>query len=150
MEIASILSLSYSLTLFFWMDHLLPCWRNLAYDNTLKFILFHKCRFGSRVYILEGIIWCLLVFHVELNHNANCEKKRTNLSIFLVKALRYIRQIAQETSGEVVYGLGRQPAVLRTFSQRLTRWLYNNITIFSFCFPFLSDFSITLFIFKFD
>ncbi|KAL7226026.1 hypothetical protein ACSBR1_021215 [Camellia fascicularis] len=27
----------------------------------------------------------------------------------------------EETSGEVVYGLGRQPAVLRTFSQRLNR-----------------------------
>ncbi|KAK7261349.1 hypothetical protein RIF29_27658 [Crotalaria pallida] len=38
-----------------------------------------------------------------------------------VAALRYIRQIAQETSGEVVYGSGRQPAVLRTFSQRLSR-----------------------------
>ncbi|GLU02492.1 hypothetical protein SLE2022_197410 [Rubroshorea leprosula] len=38
-----------------------------------------------------------------------------------IAALRYIRQIAQETSGEVVYSLGRQPAVLRTFSQRLNR-----------------------------
>ncbi|XAR59972.1 hypothetical protein NMG60_11033174 [Bertholletia excelsa] len=38
-----------------------------------------------------------------------------------IAALRYVRQIAQETSGEVVYGLGRQPAVLRTFSQRLSR-----------------------------
>jgi len=38
---------------------------------------------------------------------------------YSVKALRHIRQIAQETSGEIVYALGRQPAVLRTFSQRL-------------------------------
>ncbi|XP_010535608.1 PREDICTED: homeobox-leucine zipper protein REVOLUTA [Tarenaya hassleriana] len=38
-----------------------------------------------------------------------------------IAALRYIRQIAQETNGEVVYGLGRQPAVLRAFSQRLSR-----------------------------
>ncbi|GFZ17904.1 homeobox-leucine zipper family protein [Actinidia rufa] len=38
-----------------------------------------------------------------------------------IASLRYIRQIAQETSGEVVYGMGRQPAVLRTFSQRLSR-----------------------------
>ncbi|KAF8069798.1 hypothetical protein N665_1134s0008 [Sinapis alba] len=38
-----------------------------------------------------------------------------------VAALRYIRQVAHETNGEVVYGLGRQPAVLRTFSQRLSR-----------------------------
>ncbi|KAL0713566.1 hypothetical protein Bca4012_020544 [Brassica carinata] len=38
-----------------------------------------------------------------------------------IAALRYIRQVAHETNGEVVYGLGRQPAVLRTFSQRLSR-----------------------------
>ncbi|CAH8357154.1 unnamed protein product, partial [Eruca vesicaria subsp. sativa] len=38
-----------------------------------------------------------------------------------IAALRYIRQVAHETNGEVVYGLGRQPAVLRTFSQRLRR-----------------------------
>ncbi|EOA12902.1 hypothetical protein CARUB_v10025876mg [Capsella rubella] len=38
-----------------------------------------------------------------------------------ISALRYIRQLAQESNGEVVYGLGRQPAVLRTFSQRLSR-----------------------------
>ncbi|EPS63713.1 hypothetical protein M569_11070, partial [Genlisea aurea] len=36
-------------------------------------------------------------------------------------ALKYIRQVAQESSGEVVYSIGRQPAVLRTFSQRLSR-----------------------------
>lgn len=38
-----------------------------------------------------------------------------------IAALHYIRQVAQETSGEVVYRLGRQPVVLRTFSQRLSR-----------------------------
>ncbi|XP_073005994.1 homeobox-leucine zipper protein HOX32 isoform X1 [Typha latifolia] len=38
-----------------------------------------------------------------------------------IAALRHIRQIAQESSGEVPYGGGRQPAVLRTFSQRLSR-----------------------------
>ncbi|KAL5577386.1 hypothetical protein UlMin_019085 [Ulmus minor] len=36
-------------------------------------------------------------------------------------ALRHIRQIAQETSGEIQYSGGRQPAVLRTLSQRLCR-----------------------------
>ncbi|KAG1353907.1 homeobox-leucine zipper protein HOX9 [Cocos nucifera] len=36
-------------------------------------------------------------------------------------ALHHVRQIAQEINGEVVYTLGRQPAVLRTFSQRLSR-----------------------------
>ncbi|KAL0721096.1 hypothetical protein Bca4012_035695 [Brassica carinata] len=38
-----------------------------------------------------------------------------------VAALRHVRQIAQETGGEVQYGGGRQPAVLRTFSQKLCR-----------------------------
>ncbi|KAH1134791.1 hypothetical protein GLYMA_05G166400v4 [Glycine max] len=36
-------------------------------------------------------------------------------------ALRHARQIAQESSGDVHYGGGRQPAVLRTFSQRLCK-----------------------------
>uniref|UniRef100_A0ACD5ZY60 Uncharacterized protein n=1 Tax=Avena sativa TaxID=4498 RepID=A0ACD5ZY60_AVESA len=38
-----------------------------------------------------------------------------------IAALRHIRQIAHESSGEIPYGAGRQPAVLRTFSQRLSR-----------------------------
>ncbi|XP_062204308.1 homeobox-leucine zipper protein HOX33 isoform X2 [Phragmites australis] len=37
-----------------------------------------------------------------------------------VAAFRHIRQIAHESSGEIPYA-GRQPAVLRTFSQRLSR-----------------------------
>nr|GMD17577.1 homeobox-leucine zipper protein REVOLUTA [Ipomoea batatas] len=48
-----------------------------------------------------------------------------------IAALRYIRQIAQETSGEVVYSLGRQPAVLRTFSQRLNRGFNDAINGFN-------------------
>uniref|UniRef100_A0A7N0RFV9 Uncharacterized protein n=1 Tax=Kalanchoe fedtschenkoi TaxID=63787 RepID=A0A7N0RFV9_KALFE len=38
-----------------------------------------------------------------------------------VAALQHIRQIAQENCGEIKYGGGKQPAVLRTFSQRLSR-----------------------------
>ncbi|KAM7279459.1 hypothetical protein ACFE04_006593 [Oxalis oulophora] len=48
-----------------------------------------------------------------------------------IAALRYLRQIAQEASGEVVYGLGRQPAVLRTFSQRLSRGFNDAINGFN-------------------
>ncbi|KAD5508698.1 hypothetical protein E3N88_16401 [Mikania micrantha] len=48
-----------------------------------------------------------------------------------IAALRYIRQIAQESSGEVVYELGRQPAVLRTLSQRLSRGFNDAINGFS-------------------
>ncbi|KAF6142638.1 hypothetical protein GIB67_015124 [Kingdonia uniflora] len=40
---------------------------------------------------------------------------------FLLKVLHHIKQVAQETSGEVVCSMGRQPAVLRTFNQRLSR-----------------------------
>nr|UUA81639.1 HD-ZIP III family member transcription factor [Caragana korshinskii] len=38
-----------------------------------------------------------------------------------IAALQHIRQIAQESSGEIQYGGRHQPAVLRTFSQRLCR-----------------------------
>nr|BAC22514.1 homeobox leucine-zipper protein [Zinnia elegans] len=48
-----------------------------------------------------------------------------------IAALRYIRQIAQESSGEVVYGVGRQPAVLRTLSQRLSRGFNDAVNGFS-------------------
>ncbi|KAL4591528.1 hypothetical protein LXL04_004496 [Taraxacum kok-saghyz] len=48
-----------------------------------------------------------------------------------IAALRYIRQIAQESSGEIVYGLGRQPAVLRTLSQRLSRGFNDAINGFN-------------------
>ncbi|KAK9151077.1 hypothetical protein Syun_009386 [Stephania yunnanensis] len=46
-------------------------------------------------------------------------------------ALRHIRQIAQEAIGEVHYGGGRQPAVLRTFSQRLSRGFNDAINGFA-------------------
>ncbi|CAN4080266.1 unnamed protein product [Withania somnifera] len=45
-------------------------------------------------------------------------------------AFRYIRQISQETSGEVQYAGGRQPAVLRAFSQRLCRGFNNAVSGF--------------------
>ncbi|XAR72539.1 hypothetical protein NMG60_11019217 [Bertholletia excelsa] len=48
-----------------------------------------------------------------------------------IAALRHIRQIAQETSGEIQYGGGRQPAVLRTFSQRLCRGFNDAINGFA-------------------
>uniref|UniRef100_A0A7N1A2J1 Uncharacterized protein n=1 Tax=Kalanchoe fedtschenkoi TaxID=63787 RepID=A0A7N1A2J1_KALFE len=48
-----------------------------------------------------------------------------------IAALRYARQVAHETSGEEVYSLGRQPAVLRTFSQRLSRGFNDAVNGFS-------------------
>ncbi|CAD5193929.1 unnamed protein product [Musa acuminata subsp. malaccensis] len=48
-----------------------------------------------------------------------------------IAALRYLTQIAQEISGEVPYGGGRQPAVLRAFSQRLSRGFNDAVNGFS-------------------
>ncbi|XP_073155662.1 homeobox-leucine zipper protein REVOLUTA-like isoform X2 [Henckelia pumila] len=48
-----------------------------------------------------------------------------------IAALKYIRQIAQEISGEAIVSLGRQPAVLRTFSQRLSRGFNDAINMFN-------------------
>lgn len=45
------------------------------------------------------------------------------MPIFL-KALSHVKQISQETSGEVVYGGGRQPAMLRACSQRLSQYVF--------------------------
>ncbi|CAK9142881.1 unnamed protein product [Ilex paraguariensis] len=45
-------------------------------------------------------------------------------------ALRHIRQIAQETSGEIQYGGGRQPAVLRALCQRLCKGFNDGINGF--------------------
>ncbi|KAG2548409.1 homeobox-leucine zipper protein HOX9 [Panicum virgatum] len=59
------------------------------------------------------------------------ESSRVVAQKMTTAALRYIRQIAQETSGEVVYALGRQPAVLRTFSQRLSRGFNDAISGFN-------------------
>lgn len=49
------------------------------------------------------------------------ESSRILAQKMTIAALRHIRQIAHESSGEIQYGGGRQPAVLRTFSQRLCR-----------------------------
>ncbi|KAJ1694057.1 hypothetical protein LUZ63_010755 [Rhynchospora breviuscula] len=59
------------------------------------------------------------------------ESSRVVAQKMTTAALRHVRQIAQETSGEVVYALGRQPAVLRTFSQRLSRGFNDAISGFS-------------------
>ncbi|KAG8049249.1 hypothetical protein GUJ93_ZPchr0009g114 [Zizania palustris] len=48
-----------------------------------------------------------------------------------IAALRHIRQIAHESSGEIPYGAGRQPAVFRTFSQRLSRGFNDAVSGFA-------------------
>ena len=40
----------------------------------------------------------------------------------IIQALRFLRRLAQESSGEVGQRGGQQPAVLRGLSQRLARW----------------------------
>ncbi|KAK4763051.1 hypothetical protein SAY86_008819 [Trapa natans] len=59
------------------------------------------------------------------------ESSRVVAQRVTIAALRFVRQIAQETNGEVVYGLGRQPAVLRNFSQRLSRGFNDAINGFN-------------------
>ncbi|KAF6135325.1 hypothetical protein GIB67_027199 [Kingdonia uniflora] len=48
-----------------------------------------------------------------------------------LEALHHIRQEAQETSGEMVCSMGRQPAFLKTFSQRLSRGFNDVVTGFN-------------------
>ncbi|XP_059308213.1 homeobox-leucine zipper protein ATHB-14-like [Lycium ferocissimum] len=48
----------------------------------------------------------------------------------IMVAFRYIRQIAQEANREIQYAGGRQPAVLREFSQRLCRGFNNAVSGF--------------------
>ncbi|CBI31458.3 unnamed protein product, partial [Vitis vinifera] len=48
-----------------------------------------------------------------------------------VAALHHIRQIAQETSGDVTHTLGKQPAVLRAFRQKLSRGFNDAINGFN-------------------
>ncbi|CAD6266915.1 unnamed protein product [Miscanthus lutarioriparius] len=74
---------------------------------------------GSMIYIVD---------HVDLNASSVPEVLRPLYECpkilaqkMTAAALRHIRQIAHESSGEMPYGVGRQPAVLRTFSQRLSR-----------------------------
>ncbi|KAL3653029.1 hypothetical protein CASFOL_002710 [Castilleja foliolosa] len=74
---------------------------------------------GSIIHIVDHLnleAWSVPEVLRPLYESSKVLAQRTTIA-----ALKYIRQIAQETSGEVVYSLGRQPAVLRTFSQRLSR-----------------------------
>lgn len=59
------------------------------------------------------------------------ESSRILAQKMTIAALRHIRQIAHESSGEIQYGGGRQPAVLRTFSQRLCRGFNDAINGFA-------------------
>ncbi|KAL0436427.1 UNVERIFIED_CONTAM: Homeobox-leucine zipper protein REVOLUTA [Sesamum radiatum] len=96
--------------------------------------LIRPCEGGGSIIHIVDSAYPLLLFRCcarpALNlinvalHHPGMERARVELSLkngLFYMALKYVRQIAQETSGEVVYGLGRQPAVLRTFSQRLSR-----------------------------
>ncbi|KAG9131769.1 hypothetical protein Leryth_009510 [Lithospermum erythrorhizon] len=48
-----------------------------------------------------------------------------------IPALRYVRQIAQEATGDVAYAPGREPAILRSHSQKLSRGFNDAINGFS-------------------
>ncbi|WOL16730.1 homeobox-leucine zipper protein HOX9 [Canna indica] len=59
------------------------------------------------------------------------ESPRVVAQKMTIAALRHIRQISQEATGEVSYASGRQPAILRTFSQRLSRGFNDAINGFN-------------------
>ncbi|KGN65925.1 hypothetical protein Csa_023222 [Cucumis sativus] len=81
--------------------------------------LIRACEGGSLIHIVDHVdldVWSVPEVLRPLYESTKILAQRTT-----VAALRYVRQIAQEASGEVQLGGGRQPAVLRTFSQRLCR-----------------------------
>lgn len=65
----------------------------------------------------------LVKFHALNQICCLCNVTRIEMIYYFLffKALHHIRQIAQETCGEIVHALGRQPAIFRSFSQRLSR-----------------------------
>ncbi|CAI9089632.1 OLC1v1024241C2 [Oldenlandia corymbosa var. corymbosa] len=74
---------------------------------------------GSIVHIVDHID--LDVWSVPEVLRPLYESSRILAQKMTMAALRHVRQIAQETSGEIQYSGGRQPAVLRALSQRLCR-----------------------------
>lgn len=84
---------------------------------------------GSIIHIVDHLnleAWCVPEVLRPLYQSSKVVAQKMTIA-----ALRFVRQIAQETSGEVVYGLGRQPAVLRTFSQRLSRGFHDAVNGFN-------------------
>ncbi|KAG4997064.1 hypothetical protein JHK84_028088 [Glycine max] len=64
-----------------------------------------------------------VVDHIDLDNHKKYWLRNWQLLIvkLTLQTLQHIRQIAQESSGEIQYGGGHQLAVLRTFSHRLCR-----------------------------
>lgn len=84
---------------------------------------------GSIIHIVDHLnleAWCVPEVLRPLYESSKVVAQKMTIA-----ALRFVRQIAQEASGEVVYGLGRQPAVLRTFSQRLSRSFHDAVNGFN-------------------
>ncbi|KMZ65808.1 Homeobox-leucine zipper protein HOX32 [Zostera marina] len=80
--------------------------------------LVRPCEGGSMIHIVD---------HVDLDASnvpevlrPLYESPRIIAQKMTIAALSHVKQISQETSGEVVYGGGRQPAMLRACSQRLS------------------------------
>ncbi|CAL0334501.1 unnamed protein product [Lupinus luteus] len=74
---------------------------------------------GSIIHIIDHVdlnVWSVPEVLRPLYESSNILAQKLTIA-----ALQHIRQIAQESSGEIQYGGGRQPAVLRKLSQRLCR-----------------------------
>ncbi|KAK8961773.1 Homeobox-leucine zipper protein HOX32 [Platanthera guangdongensis] len=84
---------------------------------------------GSMIYIVDHVdldAWSVPeVLRPLYESPKNLAQKLT------IAALRHIRQIAQESNSETSFTVGRQPTVLRTFSQRLSRGFNDAINGFS-------------------
>ncbi|KAG6778264.1 hypothetical protein POTOM_018118 [Populus tomentosa] len=91
--------------------------------------LIRPCEGGSIIHIVDHLN--LQAWSVPEVLRPLYESSKAVAQKMTIAALRYVRQVAHETSGEVVYGLGRQPAVLRTFNQRLSRGFNDAINGFN-------------------
>ncbi|KAL6623427.1 hypothetical protein ACP70R_033306 [Stipagrostis hirtigluma subsp. patula] len=96
--------------------------------NTPNFIRAEVLPSGYLIRPCEGGSMIHIVDHVDLDAwsvpevlRPLYESPKILAQKMTVAAFRHIRQIALESSGEIPYGAGRQPAVFRTFSQRLSR-----------------------------
>ncbi|KAJ3707174.1 hypothetical protein LUZ61_010879 [Rhynchospora tenuis] len=74
---------------------------------------------GSMIHIVDHVDWD--AWNVPEVIRPLYESPKVLAHKATITALRHIRQIALELSGEVSFTGSRQPAVLRTFSQRLSR-----------------------------
>jgi hypothetical protein len=73
-----------------------------------------------RKFLLDSLHMVCIFIWLRLSLHSNKDQLFDNF-VKLMKALRYLRRIAAEESGEIMIRNGQHPAVLRTLSQRLAK-----------------------------